>query len=326
MTNIMGNLPVERVMPDFPFATVGTDFAGPFLITDRKGRGCKITKCYLCIFICFNYKCIHLEAVSELSKDAFILALKRFIARRGLPKLISCDNGGNFVAAAREIKDFLNSKENTNAVLDFSAQQGLEFKFTPAYAPNFGGYHEAGVKSAKFHLRRILGNAHLTFEELSSLFAQIEAILNSRPLCPLSPSPDDLQPLTPGHFLIGRPLTALPAPTLTDCNTNRLDRYQRLEQVRQHFWRRWSNEYVGELQQRTKWRVRCTDLKTDDMVLLKDDSAPPLCWRLGRVVKLFPGTDGVPRVADVSTSRGVVRRALNRICLLPMPVADDNKT
>ncbi|XP_048487833.1 uncharacterized protein LOC125491030 [Plutella xylostella] len=326
MTNIMGNLPVERVMPDFPFATVGTDFAGPFLITDRKGRGCKITKCYLCIFICFNYKCIHLEAVSELSKDAFILALKRFIARRGLPKLISCDNGGNFVAAAREIKDFLNSKENTNAVLDFSAQQGLEFKFTPAYAPNFGGYHEAGVKSAKFHLRRILGNAHLTFEELSSLFAQIEAILNSRPLCPLSPSPDDLQPLTPGHFLIGRPLTALPAPTLTDCNTNRLDRYQRLEQVRQHFWRRWSNEYVGELQQRTKWRVRCTDLKTDDMVLLKDDSAPPLCWRLGRVVKLFPGTDGVPRVADVSTSRGVVRRALNRICLLPMPVAEDNKT
>lgn len=323
MSNIMGNLPTERVVPNFPFYNVGTDFGGPYYITDRKGRGCKITKCYLCIFICFSYKCMHLEAVSELSKDAFLLTLKRFIARRGLPKRIFCDNGTNFVAAAREIKDFFNDKENVNSILDFTAQQGIEFKFSPAYAPHFGGYHEAGIKSAKFHLHRIMGNAHFTFEELSSLFSQIEAILNSRPLCPLSPSPDDLQPLTPGHLLIGRPLTALPAPCLMDLKTNRLDRYQRLEQVRQHFWRRWSNEYVGELQQRTKWRARSKDLKVDDLVLLKDDSAPPLCWRLGRVNKLFPGPDGVPRVADVSTARGMVRRALNRICLLPSS-SDDN--
>lgn len=92
ISNIMGNLPKERVEPDFPFLTVATDFAGPFLITDRKGRGCKITKCYLCIFICFRYHCIHLEAVSELSKDAFVLTLNRFIARRGLPSTIYCDN------------------------------------------------------------------------------------------------------------------------------------------------------------------------------------------------------------------------------------------
>ncbi|XP_049869025.1 uncharacterized protein LOC126368869 [Pectinophora gossypiella] len=317
MTNIMGNLPSERLNPDFPFTNVGTDFAGPFLITDRKGRGCKITKCYLCIFICLNYKCIHLEAVSELSKDAFMLSLKRFIARRGLPKKIFCDNGTNFVAAAREINDFFKSKDNVNSIFDFTAQQGIDFKFSPAYAPHFGGLFEAGVKSAKFHLHRIMSNAHLTFEELCSLFSQIEAILNSRPLCPLSPSPTDLQPLTPGHFLIGRPLTALPAAQLLDCNTNRLDRYQRLEQIRQHFWRRWSSEYVSELQQRTKWKVRSKALRLNDLVLLKDDSVPPLCWRLGRVNKMFPGSDGVPRVADVMTSRGLVRRAINRICLLP---------
>lgn len=93
MSNIMGNLPSNRVEPDFPFSVVATDFAGPFLITDRKGRGCKITKCYLCLFVCFRYKCIHLEVVSELTKDAFILTLKRFISRRGLPKTIYCDNG-----------------------------------------------------------------------------------------------------------------------------------------------------------------------------------------------------------------------------------------
>ncbi|XP_061717737.1 uncharacterized protein LOC133525494 [Cydia pomonella] len=313
----MGNLPAERVTPGYPFYTTGTDFAGPFLITDRKGRGCRITKAYLCIFICFRYKCIHLEAVTQLSKDAFTLCLQWFVSRRGKPKQIFCDNGRNFVATAREINDFL--KLNTDDIIDFAANKGIEFRFSPAYAPNFGGLWEAGVKAAKYHLNRVLGNAHLTFEELSSLFSQIEAILNSRPLCPLSSSPQDFAPLTPGHFLIGRPLTALPSPCLLDSNTNRLDRFQRLEQIRQHFWKRWSSEYVPELQQRTKWKLRCKDLKPNDLVLLKEDLAPPLNWRLGRVERIFPGTDGIPRVADISTVRGTVRRAINRICLLPSP-------
>lgn len=316
MNNVMGNLPAERLTPDYPFNVVGLDFAGPFMITDRKGRGCKITKCYLCIFVCFKYKCIHLETVSELSKDAFILGLKRFCGRRGKPRQINCDNGTNFVSACKEINSFLETYKDP--IFDFAADEGIEFRFSPAYAPHFGGLWEAGVKSAKFHISRILGKTHLTYEELSSLFTQVEAILNSRPLCPLSPSPDDYSPLTPAHFLIGRPFTSLPAPCLLEHNTNRLDRYERLEQYKQHFWQRWTKEYICELQQRTKWRVKCKDLQLNDLVLLKDDS-PPLNWRLGRIEKLFPGSDGIPRVADVATSRGIVRRALNKICLLPTP-------
>lgn len=321
LSNIMGNLPPDRIEPDFPFITVGTDFAGPFLITDRKGRGCKITKCYLCIFVCFRYKCIHLEVVSDLSKDAFILTLNRFIARRGIPKVIYCDNGRNFVAAAKEIRDFF--KDNEGAFIDFAARRGIEFHFSPAYAPHFGGLWEAGVKSAKFHLHRVLKDTHLTFEELASLFAQIESILNSRPLCPLSPSPNDFMSLTPGHFLIGRALMAIPTAPLLDQNTSRLDRFRRLEQIRQHFWKRWANEYVAELQQRTKWRTKCKDLQLNDLVVIKEDGAPPMSWRLGRVNKLFPGSDGVPRVAEVSTTRGLVRRAITRLCLLPMPSQDN---
>lgn len=315
MVNIMSELPPDRVEPDYPFMTTATDFAGPFLITDRKGRGCKITKCYLCLFICFRFKCVHLEAVSELSKDAFILTLTRFIARRGKPKVIFCDNGRNYVAAAREINDFF--KTNNDPICDFAAQRNIQFKFSPAYAPHFNGLAEAGIKSAKFHIRRILGQTHLTFEELSSLFTQVEAILNSRPLCPLSPSVDDFQPLTPGHFLIFRPLTSLPTTNYGDDRASLRNRFQRVEQMRQHFWTRWSREYISELQQRTKWRVKGRDLRMDDLVLIKDES-PPLCWRLGRVTKLFPGPDGITRVADVKTAGGTVRRALNRLCLLPV--------
>ncbi|XP_052743807.1 uncharacterized protein LOC128198008 isoform X1 [Bicyclus anynana] len=317
MTNIMGNLPKDRLTNSFPFSVVGTDFAGPFLITDRKGRGAKISKCYLCIFVCFTYKCVHLEAVSELSTKAYILSLRRMISRRGIPHILLSDQGRNYVGAAREITSFLTSKEYENSVVDFTSKLNIEFKFSPAYAPHFGGLWEAGIKSAKFHLNRVMGNAHLTFEELSSLFAQVEAILNSRPLCPLSSSPNDLQCLTPGHFLIGRPLSSLPGPSFAEVKESRLDRYQRLERARQHFWRRWSSEYVAELQQRVKWRTKCTNLKVDDLVLIKEPNAPPLCWQLGRVARLYPGSDGIPRVADVATAQGTIRRALNRLSLLP---------
>lgn len=102
----------------------------------------------------------------------------------------------------------------------------------------------------------------------------MEAIINSRPLYPLSSSPDDLSPLTPGHFLIGRALTSLPSPCLLFTNTSRLDRYRRLEQARQHFWKRWTSEYIAELQQRTKWRTKTKPLELNDLVLIKDDVAP----------------------------------------------------
>ncbi|XP_063546154.1 uncharacterized protein LOC134754022 [Cydia strobilella] len=159
-------------------------------------------------------------------------------------------------------------------------------------------------------------NAHLTYEELASLFSYVESILNSRPLCPLSSSPNDFQPLTPGHFIIGRALTSLPSPHLADINPNRLDRFQRLEALRQHFWRRWQMEYVCELQQRTKWRVPGRALQLGDLVLIKEENTPPMHWRLGRIAKLFPGADGISRVAEVATGTGTYKRGVKYLCPL----------
>ncbi|XP_047528971.1 uncharacterized protein LOC125066490 [Vanessa atalanta] len=319
LTPLMGNLPSQRITVDFPFRSVGVDMAGPFLILNRKGRGAKTTKCYLCIFVCLRFKCLHLEAVSDLSREAFILTLRRFVARRGRPTEIFCDNGRNFVAASKEIGNFL--KSNKNSIHSFCSEEEIKFVFSPTYAPHFGGIWEAGVKSAKFHIRRVMGNSHLTYEEIGTLFAQVEAILNSRPICPMSSSPNDLQFLTPGHFLLGRPLTALPSPNLVDCKASSLRRYQRLEQIRQHFWRRWQHEYLAELQQRTKWRVPDIPLRLGDLVLLQEENMPPLCWRVGRISKLFPGADGVCRVADVQTTRGTFRRPFTR--LSPLPVTEN---
>lgn len=321
---IMGNLPAERLEAGFPFMYTGVDYAGPVMILNRKGRGAKLIKGYICLFICFATRCIHLELVSSLSTADYILALKRFISRRGKPKEIFSDNGRNFVGAEKEFPTFL--KENFNSIVDFAANEGIVFKYVIAYAPHFAGYWEAGVKSCKHHLRRILGNSNLTYEEFNTVLAQIEAVLNSRPISCLSTDPSDYLPLTPSHFLIGRPLTAPATADITEVPPTRLTRYDRIEQLRQHFWKRWATEYVSELQIRTKWKTHVNDLQLDSLVLLKDDQQPPLKWRLGRITQIFPGKDGIARVASIRTATGIVQRAFSKICPLPLPTrAEDTQ-
>lgn len=316
---IMGDLPAHRVQPSHPFHVTGVDYAGPIMVKDRKGRGCKTLKSYICLFVCFSVKAVHLELVTDLSTQAFMLALKRFIARRGKPLHIYSDNGTNFVGASSELKElgtFL--REQSGIISESVTQLGIDWHFVPARSPHFGGLWEAGVKSCKHHLRRVMGNALLTFEELCTVLTQVEAILNSRPMYPLSSDPNDLEPLTPAHFLVGRPLIAVPEPEVQDIQISRLSRYQLIQQLHQHFWSRWRNEYLLELQQRTKWRSNRSNLKEGILVLLKEDRAPPLQWRLGRVVKVHPGNDGIPRVATVKTSGGFVRRSFTKICPLPV--------
>lgn len=313
---IMGNLPQQRLLPGgYPFDNVGVDYAGPIWSASRQGRGCRLVKVYIAIFVCFTTKAIHLELVGDLTSNNYLLALRRFMARRGKPMSIFSDNGTSFVGAYNDISKFL--KDNCDSLSENVANEGVTFHFIPAYTPHFGGLWEAGVKSTKFHLQRVLGNCNLTYEELNTTLVQIEAILNSRPLTPISSEPDDLMPLTPGHFLIGRALVSLPVPDYQDNSKNYLTRFQRIEQLRQHFWARWSKEYVSALQQRIKWRDGGYSLKMNSLVLLKEDNLPPLKWRLGRIVAVHPGADGINRVADVKTANGVVRRAFSKICPLP---------
>lgn len=319
---IMGNLPPERLEPGYPFMRTGVDYAGPVFILSRKGRGSRLTKAYICLFICFTTRAMHLELVTSLSTNDYILALKRFISRRGKPRTIFSDNGRNFVGAEKEFPLFL--EKGSEAIINYASDDNIEFRFIPPYSPHFGGLWESGVRSCKYHLRRIVGNARLTYEEFSTALTQIEAVLNSRPISPLSSDPSDLAPLTPSHFLVGRPLTSPPSRNVTDQPTSRLTRYERIEQLRQHFWRRWSTEYVSELQLRTKWKTRQDDIALGSLVLIKDDHSPPLKWRLGRILRIFPGGDGVARVADIHTAAGTIRRAFSKICPLPpQPMSDD---
>jgi Family of unknown function (DUF5641) len=118
--------------------------------------------------------------------------------------------------------------------------------------PTFGGLWEAAVKSAKYHLVRIVGDTQLTFEEMTTVLAKIEAILNSRPLVAEPSDPEDVNAITPGLFLIGRPLVAILEPNYVDVSSNRSQRWQLLKKITQHFWKWWSYDCLSTLQKRAK--------------------------------------------------------------------------
>lgn len=143
ITPIMGELPQNRVTPSPPFNTSGVDYAGPFLINDRKLRGAKKVKVYICLFICFVTRAVHLELVSDLSTEGFLLALHRFILRRGRPHEILSDCGTNFRGAAAELGRFLEIQAQTNGIHNWLTDQGITWRFIPPYSPHFGGLWEA---------------------------------------------------------------------------------------------------------------------------------------------------------------------------------------
>ncbi|XP_013164351.1 PREDICTED: uncharacterized protein LOC106115491 [Papilio xuthus] len=260
-------------------------------------------------------KALHIELVTDLTTEAFLAAFFRFTSRRGLPATVTSDNMTTFVGAANEVDIFF--KTYSKDIQSELGNRGIEFQTIPPYSPHFGGLWEAAVKSIKYHLKRVLSLTHLTFEEMSTCLVQIEAVLNSRPLTPLSTDPADLSCLTPAHFLIGRSLLTVPRPPIGDVKINCLDRYQRVQKLKEHFWDRFSLDYVHLLQQRVKWRAPSTNLPLDTLVLVRERNQPPLLWCLGRVVGVHPGRDGVTRVADIKTRKGVIRRAFNNICPLP---------
>ncbi|GFX35268.1 integrase catalytic domain-containing protein [Trichonephila clavipes] len=222
-------------------------------------------------------------------------------------------------SANREIKALSKLvRDREESLFAFFAKEGIEWSFIPPRSPNWGGLWEANIKSLKYHFKRVAGNSKFSYEELLTLITQIEAILNSRPLTPLSSDVDDLEVLTPAHFLIGRPITAIVEPSLLQCESNRLNVWQRITKSVQTIWKRWSLSYLNSLQQRKKWIVNKENLKLGDMVLIREENLPPCKWLLGRVVKIYMGKDKKVRVVDIKTGKGIYKRSINRLSILPI--------
>lgn len=310
----MGNLPTARVQPNPPFFRTAVDYAGPYDLIIQRRRGANSFKAYIALFVCQSTKAIHVELVSDLTTDSFLASLRRFFGRRGISSEIYSDNGTNFVGAKRELTELhkLVLQNNNNVFISESlAKDGTKWCLMPPSSPHFGGLHEAGVKSVKAHLKRVLGTTILTYEEMNTLLIQVEGILNSRPICRTEDA--DVDALTPAHFLIGRPITMLPEPDLQTVNLSHLSRWQFIQRLTQQFWKRWSLEYLNSLQVRSKWGSQQSNVKIGDIVVLKEENMPPAKWLLCRVIEVHPGSDGKVRIVTLKTKTNVFKRTITKV-------------
>ncbi|XP_058836858.1 uncharacterized protein LOC131693220 [Topomyia yanbarensis] len=317
ITQPEGQLPKSRTAPSRPFAITGVDFCGPVYLKPVHRRAAA-QKAYIAVFVCFTTKATHLELVCDLSTNAFIAALHRFVARRGVPAEIHSDNGTNFKGAKNVLNELYYMLNNhQEAIVNECTAKGITWKFIPPRAPNFGGLWEAAVKTAKTSMVKTIGNTSLSYEDFLTVLTQIEANMNARPLTPLSDDPTELDVLTPSHFLTGSSSTSLPDPDYTKVPSNRLKHYQQLQQLIQKHWIRWRNEYLTELNVQRKKSPATMHVRVGQIVLVHDESKPSIAWPLARIEAITPGQDNIVRVATVRTKSGIYTRPVRKLYPLP---------
>ena len=303
-------LPEFRVVQSPPFTYTAVDYAGPLYVRSKEAS----QKVWICLFTCCASRAIHLEIVFDMTTTAFLRCMKRFAARRGLPKKFLSDNAKTFKSAAKSLKAICDHPDTQR----YLHETGVEWNFNLEKAPWWGGLFERMIQSTKRCLRKIVGRARLSYDELHTAVVEIEAIVNSRPLSYLHPD-DFEQPLTPSHLLVGRRLWSLPDHLghlqpeddedfeLTRESAQR--RVKHLNNIINHFWKRWSREYLLELRDAHRRRnPRKTDraLVVGDIVVVHDQDLPRGCWKLAQVQSLITGRDGVVRgaVLKVASSKG----------------------
>lgn len=302
----MPPLPPARVDDSPPFCNTGVDYAGPLYVKPTKSSKEKTKiKAYICLFTCASTRAIHLELVGDLAAQSFLLAFRRFTSRRGLPIKMLSDNATTFKAAAKEISRIKRAPE----VIQYLNSKRISWEFIAERAPWWGGFWERMVRSIKSCLKKTIGRATLTFEELFTLCAEIEATINNRPITYVY---DDVQgisyPLTPSDLINGRRISVTPSDChfeISSTHESLTKRLQHHKKILEYFTNCWKNEYLlGLLEFSKKSRLRDNQIiHKGDIVIMKGESSPRLFWKLAKVIELLPGEDGNVRAVKVQVLR-----------------------
>jgi hypothetical protein len=295
-------LPSLRVNEAPPFTITGLDYAGPVYCCDMPGK-----KLYILLCTCAVVRAVHLEVTDSLSLKDFMLAVRRFAARRGLPSVFFSDNAKTFLAAKFKLREIF-------------GHLSPRWQFIVARSPWWGGWWERLVRSMKSPLKKSVGRRCLSRVELETVMVEIEACINSRPLTFVGDTVETVNPLTPSHFLIGRCpgfqsdvtadfISSEPIVTARDLQVRETQQRQRLQQ----FWLLWSSEYLRSLPPALSKFYNKGELQVGSVVLIREDKIPRLKWPLAVVVDLYPGSDRVVRSVKLKTAKGYITRSVQRL-------------
>ena len=288
-------LPEFRVKVDFPFSSTGVDYFGPLYVknifeTDEHKN--ELYKVHGVLYTCATSRAVYIDLVPDTTCAAFIRSLKRFTSRYGISKLFISDNATCFAGAE---------------LTEFVQMMGSEWRFILEVSPWWGGFWERLIRTAKCCLRKCLGKAKLSYEELLTVLSEVECVLNSRPLCYIySDSVDEV--ITPSHLLFGRRLLSTCDKDVdqsldTDIDVSRVEkRFEHLKRIMVHFWHLWQHEYLTELREHQNCRnkVPMRQVQNGDLVLIHD-KLPRNRWKMGVVIDRYVGKDGYIRGCKVRT-------------------------
>lgn len=308
----MADLPPSRLrIYKPPFYSTGVDCFGPFTV--KIGR--RTEKRWGIVFKCLTTRCVHLDLLESLDTDAFLMSLRRFIARRGTPFELLCDNGTNFVGGERELREAFNTM--APQLQEQLAKQKISFQFNPPSAPHFGGAWEREVRSVKAALRVILKEQSVPEPVLQTVLIEVEGILNAKPLGYVSADTADPDPITPNVLLMGRHDSSLPQALYDSSSILGTRRWRHSQVLADHFWSMFIRRYLPTLQGRPKWRADGDRLTVDQVVLIVDPQLPRALWPVGKVVETHPGADGRIRTATVKVKDKNYVRPVARLIQLP---------
>ena len=265
---VMAGLPEELLDASTAFTNIGVEYFGPFIV--KVGR--RNEKRWCCLFTCLTMRAVHIEVVPKLDTDSCLNAIMRFIARRGKPNTIISDNGTNFVGAEREFAEYV-EEWNKEGIEEHLIQRGIKWKFNPPAAHHFGGVWERLVRSCKKARYAVLGNRSVTEDVVSTTMCIVEQTLNARPLTPVSSGVNDLEALTPNHFLLGNKNVCLPYLPCAEKFVDHRKLFRQTQAYANLIWDRFRKKYLPTLNNRQKWRSTANEtLKKGDLVWLIEDS------------------------------------------------------
>ena len=279
---------------------------GPLWVYDIFNKD-KIHKVHVALFTCCVTRMIHLELQPSLDAQVCIRSIKRTFSRVGYAKRLISDNHKTF-----------KSKE----LQQFAANNSIDWKYILELAPHWGGFYERLNRLVKNALRKILRKSKLTYEELETIIIEIEGVLNSRPLTYVDDS-DLTEPLTPSHLMYGRNILNQTSSTIVNNNSDSpTNRIKHVSKLLDHFWKRFSSEYLCSLRERDRIQRRKNPrskiVSVGDVVLVHQKQVARNSWPLGKITRLISSPDGEVRGAELRTENGKLNRPINLLYPLEM--------
>ena len=315
--------PLKKITQAPPFNFTGLDYIGPIHIKEKEER----EKVWICLFTCVVVRAIHLEVVKNMSSESFLLALRRFIARRGKPELIILDNASQFKTASKAVTAIWKGAVNDVEVYNYCSSNQIEWKFITEFSPWEGGFYERLVGMVKSSLRKCIGRITLSEEQLITFITETEAVLNSRPLVYVNADINSKNAITPGHFINIIPSTGIPdvkksaldEKKLSTKATNLLEIWKKGQQHLNTMWKIWKTDYLTNLRERYQKNLKTPRVQSNykpqkDQIVHIKDNGPRGTWKIGKIVKLNMGRDNEIRSAKILLpSRVLITRPLNLV-------------